>query len=1190
MSHLHPLHGSIPARLHQPLAKSIVGAPMVFGGAGGGVAPTFLSGATFSATEGADTTFSITVSEACDITITGGADANQFQLSGNLNTVGASLLLFSQSGASTLEVTLLATSIDTGLTAAQTLTVTVALADAPTALTPPVASVLAGGDWEGSTLTVTPGTYTGATSVTGQWQRGGPSSFVDIDGATGLTYRRAEADVNAGTIRYVETAVSVPGRETVQNSNALAVTISGVIAQMAMSGAAVDLSSAPRWAELLSTDTVSALHMPDAGIGAGDGAVGYDSWAPGFASFATTSASFPVYLRGQASTTGAGGRILAGVPNNQELRIKLAVGSGGAGPYTNEWSIRDGDTGTELAYAQSATIPTGAVLGGDGLSHLVTDWLSEDTGVLIPAFTTGVCSFRRKSGTPLYSHTLRAFQISYPEYALNLTTANLPGDTAYSDISAGNDATGDGATATPFQHLVGEPGAGGVVPTFVISAGGFNVVRAGTYLAINKSSRAGSLVLFNAPGTVGLPATLASDTGAAVILDGSTALTSWGAITSGDTGGAWENPFNASIVKYTGTALTGGNTALTDGEDHMFPSQFPNPANPADYDMAYEGSDAFMTITSTDFATKVSSDALNTCGVDGSAGTGYHKVHILSDTGTNNVKDHYGPDAINLDGSTVYIMINGNRLKSCLIADHVPATGAFAAVLVSTEDVFTPSVGTRFKYAIRGHVFDIRQTGQYAYIGATPYGAFETATRGRIDPLIVNGFKPTYNYLTIDGSAGAGGYLTIRRVGLAGAGIKDSGTGATPLQGLTLRGVHLTQVRDAYGRVVSFKSGSVGNYSTITLEDLKITECQGQPGIESMPGINGDGIYMRDLNGTALFVGTPAPSGTPTTWRNLNICDMSGIHANGIAAYLSAGYYSFEKAVIANVSICLSTQGGDGVTARNLSFKDMFLLGRLAFPGETYGATIYAYQYGEAELGATLEGLCMPNDYLFYGHSSTSTANTPSTGTVWKNCVFGDVIANSRADAFVGITMQDCLVLGKANGGGLASVADFVARGGTDGGGNVVVPHASYVAWNGGLTEAMQQALTANHGLGTYTERNIGNEAAAFGGTGKTLLVPAAGASFTLTDTWVSTDSVRKKFRVGLHGGVLASPEPDVTYSLPVGQGDNSLFALDSGNYWRFASDPSGASVRHLVVDKTTTNANVSGSSTKRTDISINLV
>ena len=70
----------------------------------------------------------------------------------------------------------------------------------PIALTAPTIS---GNNWTGQTLTAVAGTYTGATSVTGQWQRNG----VNISGATSLTYVQVVADAGSN-ITYYETATN----------------------------------------------------------------------------------------------------------------------------------------------------------------------------------------------------------------------------------------------------------------------------------------------------------------------------------------------------------------------------------------------------------------------------------------------------------------------------------------------------------------------------------------------------------------------------------------------------------------------------------------------------------------------------------------------------------------------------------------------------------------------------------------------------------------------------------------------------------------------------------------------------------------------------------------------------------------------------------------------------------------------
>lgn len=85
-------------------------------------------------------------------------------------------------------------------------------------------------DW-GETLTVTPGTYTGADTVAGQWQRLDPSgpTWSDISGETATTYVIGDALDFPGGVRYRETATNGSGSVSV-NSNTSSSPIAAAIA------------------------------------------------------------------------------------------------------------------------------------------------------------------------------------------------------------------------------------------------------------------------------------------------------------------------------------------------------------------------------------------------------------------------------------------------------------------------------------------------------------------------------------------------------------------------------------------------------------------------------------------------------------------------------------------------------------------------------------------------------------------------------------------------------------------------------------------------------------------------------------------------------------------------------------------------------------------------------------------------
>lgn len=63
----------------------------------------------------------------------------------------------------------------------------------------------------GTLITVTPGTYSGGATITGQWMKGATTgSLVEIQGATGLTFTPQAGDTGMA-IRYRETATNAGG-------------------------------------------------------------------------------------------------------------------------------------------------------------------------------------------------------------------------------------------------------------------------------------------------------------------------------------------------------------------------------------------------------------------------------------------------------------------------------------------------------------------------------------------------------------------------------------------------------------------------------------------------------------------------------------------------------------------------------------------------------------------------------------------------------------------------------------------------------------------------------------------------------------------------------------------------------------------------------------------------------------------
>lgn len=1172
------------------------------------LAPQFLSSTAFGAPEGSAADYVIALSEACDVSLSGGAALAQYQLVGQTSGVtSVTLRLAAQTyvgGANTFPVGVKLTSNATGLTTTATFTGTVAALPAPTnTAAPSIPTNLV----EGGVYVVTPGTWTGAEAVNHQLYSGGTA----VSGATALSFTPQMADVG-NTMFNRETATSGGGiHSTTRDSNVSAAVANGIVAWVGLRSTAAFVTDVARSTYCLLTDTDTATtRAPTGPAPAGT----YGFYVGGTLSLSNTNATYPAYLAGAAAISGSTGYVAVRVPVNTPVNVRVALGaisSATDATHLQSVVIRDGTTsGTILGQVSNVSLAVGQVGDIAGTAMAYSSWLAQAGHIQITS-TTGLLIFKYNS-VANNTTTLRCIEVTRPEYSVNKSTAGLTGNTAYIDPNSGNDVTGDGTTVKPFQHIPGDPGASGVVPAFNIAAGGFVKLRTGTYRPLTYTGRLNnSIIQTTSLGTSGNLVTIAADAGATPIIDGTVPITT-SPITSADTGGAWENPNRANLRKAVG--LTGTRMPPVDGSDWMFAAQFPNPFNPADCGLTYLANDGFIALTNADLTAGVLTQGQT--GQYDQYGDAFVSTSTMSRDGVNTqvsshkitythpaIRDHYSADNIVLSNNSsarAVVHIGGNRLNELRIFNHNPATGYFECYMPDSVTLFLPTQYQTSWLAVRYHPYDIRKPGQYAFNSAGDiYGHWATTTYGRLSPDLGWAWAPTNDYNAIDG-------LTLRGVGNAGTGVTGGSYGgaisdmagtSTARKGLKVLNTHITQcvANNQNGRLIVLNAGAPGNYTTGLMQNLTIDNCQTSAGVNASSQVAFDGLYVRDLDGTVFFTSIDLTAYGGITHKNLDFCDMQGVHANGVAAYLKTGGHTFTQMLMLNLGIPFSTQGGDGSSTRSNTFKNGYFLPRRGYTDPATGAFTaptsgYTWQFDYAETGMLAEGLLCAGPAA-YGRSTGT--NIPSTGGVVKNCVFFDFIAQLDV---AGLTFQDCLFCCMTNQSSyVRSISDITGtgRGGTDGGGNVFLPAGTFVS-TGFLTSDMQKALTYNRAGGNYLPRNIGLEPTAFNGVSKPLIVPAFGASFQMTDQpiWLSTSTVRKTFRPGADFAVLGCPFPDVTATLPSGQGDNALFSLN-GCYVSFgttAGTGGVATTLHLVVDFTTTNSHVTGSPTIRVTFPITVV
>ena len=1013
----------------------------------------------------------------------------------------------------------------------------------PAALSAPSVS---GRGIEGYVLTAVQGTYTDALFVTGQWYR---DAVTPISGEHALTYRLTSSDIGFSPF-YRETAEDALGHITVQDTAATGPVISGVILRVALRLSAADMSAWAKGTYCLQTDAYPTTR--------GGNVFGY--LAAG--AHATNQGASALPVQGQASISGVSGRYqfsTGGV--TEQVRVKLAVGGAAAG-RTESFSIRNGDTATVLSFKADTVLANATdILVGDGTTKTLATY-DQDTGVLVTP-TSGSVVVRRNGAAGFMD--LRYLEITYPDFA-QITFGTGP---YYADTAGANTALGTSA-GTAWSNVAGDPGAvGGAVSAFNVLADGQMLLKKGQiHRPASYTGRANRHLQTRVTGTAGHVVTFgAYDSGAAPQVVGDQLLTSWSAVAAPD-GVVYLNPNHANIEK---KAVTGASyfPPIYDGDDWLFPAQWPYGSNPADYDWSYPGTDWFRAMDDATYAS-----CAVTQGADNSGTGGVGCKCSLTDT---LLATQYGADAVDLTGYTIMVLMTGARVTGYTIVDHNPATGyiewdisnrTVGGIPQATLQPSSATQGVQFIYAIRGCPYDIRQVGQYAYKldASEVYGHFATATRS-ISRLYF-GFRPDHDYNVVDGLHFKGfSYGSTSD----GSGVIAAFNGSQTRVGLQIKNTRISHSK-AIGRVLAVTRPSAGVSSSITGENITVDNIQGCAGVQWECDGGIDGLYVRDGSGTA-FLTQIAPS-TRRVLKNFDLCDMTGIHQDGVAIYAKAALWTLENHIILNQFLPVSLQQDNSVADRSLILKNMAAIGRRQFPGAAFPQTLNTVAIGENETNSLFEGLLIPGRW-FYGRSSANT--NPAYGMVVKNCVIGDWGCYD----VVGIRFENCVFMNQLNNGQIKVAGDIVTRGGTDDGGNVYL--AANTAWTGEITEDMQKALTKDGAAATYTTRNVGKTA------GKMWTIPGWGTAFTLADQdpWLSTSVCRRRFRAHLDFAVIGGYFPMTTLALPAGQGDNDTYFELNQSYAAWKTAPLTAGTYNLVVDFTNTHPDRTGSATRRVTFSV---
>lgn len=1060
---------------------------------GASTPPPDIMTAAFNANEGVPTTVTLVASELCDFFIVGGADQAQFSLS------GADLTLFAQAfsgaGGNTRLVIVEAVSQATGLSATVTITATVLDVAPPANVTPPsITADLV----EGGSNTATPAVWSGQLvgSPVGQWYVGDTIGAVTtpIAAATSPSVTKATAQVGR-YIRYGETVTN--GVDAVTSfSNVVGPIKNGILARIACRSTQAFTADDPRWVYALAVDTAppNTSRVPASGaLYVGD--PGYTFGFEGTIGLSNGSVTYPKPCAGAATATGSSGRLLIPVTPGEQLRVKLAIGNP-ASSTTNSYGISDGDGTSYITHIPDTVVGVGNVMGADGVVRPVADF-ALDAGVLITP-TQSVITIRRFGAANQLA--LRAVEITRPQFS-QVTSGVGP---FFVDLAAGNDITGDGSSGAPWAHIPGDPAAGGLVPAFnVLAAGAVNMQGGQHHRPASYAARSSKHLQFLRAGTAGSPIVYGAYGSGAPVIDGSEILTGWSAASSGD---VFANPDLANIQKkaVTGVSGTAYFNTICEGEKYLAPAQWPSPACAYDFNRYYAGTDAYILLSPTDFASLV------TTGANDSFAAGFKTCTITSNVGANNLKSHYG--SLDLTGYVVSCLMVGNLLQEWGIDSYDVATGKVHFHIPNASQLLSNSAGW-FGFAIRYHPFDIVQAGQCAYdVGRTTAFAHFFGSAERSIIRLPYGAVFDHDYVKLSG-------LTLARFGITdGAAVLNTGS-ATTRTGLELLNVNLRHIFNSSRNWALYLNDPM---TTFSITNLDVQDCGvgvGGVSIGAAAGGTITGLRQRHGGRSTPYFNNVAHN---IVASDIDVSDYDDVHGNGPTIYQGANHIEVKQFYAMNRPRPVSVQSDYTAPSRANHFHHFVTDTKMPYPGAQFTPADYAWQSFDGETDSLFEIGIIGGAMQIH-----PTAGRPaSTGLVMRNLVIGNI----SAAELPGISVQNCLIF-RMGSAGLSSLS---GTGATDLGGNVFDPTGS---WEGLITTAMQEMLTRNTGGSGYVQRNLGH-------SGYPWIIPAFGATIALSDGVLTTTALKIGHRAFNTFASFIGTQPGSSLTLPAGVTDNDLFAL----------------------------------------------
>ena len=808
---------------------------------------------------------------------------------------------------------------------------------------------------------------------------------------------------------------------------------------------------------------------------------------------------------GQLTITGTTGRVFmkvgpTGVPAGLR-EIRLALGRVD-GSVTAGVQLRDGTaTGPIIADIPSRALVAGHSMDATGADVLDSQWDSLSQGIQY-TFTTDTLVIMKGATNVYLQHIL----VSDP----SLGGSAFGVGPYFVDAVLGVD-TNDGLTAgTAWKNIPGDVGAGGNVPIFTLLPGAVVNLKGGQYHRPATAKRS-SHIKTNNGGSAGNPITYQSYGGGKAIISGDILTpTGWAAPSVGDPSLLSPEGIAGRVEKYSFGVSTIESTFPCFGDERCYPAQWPALVSIKEFDVTDYGQSGWVRFPSAGASANIAA-------------------------GTMTIIDPQLSRYDDLVGGFICWRNLGNVIMTSRIATFNKATGTITVTGIAD------TLHSEFIYCIRWHPMDITQPGQYAWSAdkQTMYASLPAGTRSIVQTAC--GYNVTDRY------------ISFRNLEFARFRAAD-GSGSTPdgsafwVDGGTTRNLVIEDV-DIHQLQGISRQGAIQlltNAGYVTMTNLNIYDIPTNSAVRmsGASNITVDGLRVRNAGRTGYY----HTGGSNCVGRNLDLCDNSSMHGNGVTQYTGSIDSLVENFVVLNHVLPVTQQDNNSLSHIGNTLRNFVAIGRLPRPGYS-DPTGWIMRTDTYMPGSTYEG------FIAYYSAGLYMRGGPGEPVYVRNAVIDGLGKGDMSN----VHFENCLfTYGSVSSALYQSVAELTAVN-PGGPGNATAVGCEWdetVDWNGCITNKMWEFLTRVGTTGTYAARTLGPR----------WVLPAYGTPITTLGTMeVSSLTVNNKHDAGIPFAAVLYTKPGSTIALASGLGNTDLFTLNKGSLAFAAQAVAGTYTLHIT-------------------------